>query len=666
MVRDSVANVVDALQQAGFGPRKVGHDSWLARCPAHRGADLTLAITRNELNHVLLECKSTHNCQYLPIIKALGLTNDGIFAETPGWLIHNHSRIQVWPMPPDTDIDWQARPERDNDREHAPCADLASDGAADSRAAAVSSPLTDLVEEVGPIPDIVTDGLFAAPGEERTLANPERESSVQVLLRLAACARLFHSEDGRFLAQVPVGDRVEVYGLKSPAFRHWLIAGYQADQGQPPAGSTVGRVIGLLEAQTRFDSTIPAIFVRVGQGGGEYDSPYWLDLGDASGTAIKIAATGWLVVDRPGVNFRRPQGLLPLPMPVRDGSVELLRRYVNLAESDFRLLITWLTAALMPVGPHPILVLQGEQGSAKSTLAKVLRLLIDPQACPLLTLPKSTRDLVATAVNGWLLAYDNISTIPTWLSDALCQLVFGLGFASRTLFTNDERSVIHARRPVILNGIEDFVTRGDLRDRSVFLHLPRIAPAVRLAESEFWRAFRGDYPRILGGILDGIVAGMNKLPSVRLAESPRMADYARWGEAFARGAGWGEGTFLATYNDNRKDATDAILDDSPLATILLQVVRIRPIWTTSPVEMHAALTSMVDKKVAASARWPKTLRAFCNQLRAIAPLLRLRGCSITFNRKHAGRSIAVQAERAATPGTATTSPDSAAESGHGH
>jgi hypothetical protein len=464
---------------------------------------------------------------------------------------------------------------------------------------------------------------------------------------------------------VPVGNRVEVYGLKSPAFRDWLIAAYQADQDQPPASSAVQRVVGMLEAQARFDRTIPAIFVRVGQGGGEYDSPYcWLDLGDASGKAIRIGADGWLIVDRQGVNFRRPEGLLPLPMPVHGGSIELLRRYV-ITEPDFRLLITWLTAALLPVGPHPILVLQGEQGSAKSTLARVLRLLIDPQACPLLALPKSTRDLVATAVNGWLLAYDNISTIPTWLSDSLCQLVFGLGFASRTLFTNDDRSVVHARRPVILNGIEDFVTRGDLRDRSVFLHLPRIAPAVRLAEGEFWQAFRGDYPRILGGILDGIVAGMSKLPSVRLAESPRMADYARWGEAFARGAGWGEGTFLATYNDNRTDATYAILDDSPLAMVLLHVASIRPIWTTSPIEMHAALTSMVDKKVAASARWPKTLRAFCNQLRAIAPVLRLQGCSITFNRKHAGRSITVQAERAATPCTSTTSPESA-ESGHDH
>jgi hypothetical protein len=47
-----------------------------------------------------------------------------------------------------------------------------------------------------------------------------------------------------------------------------------------------------------------------------------------------------------------------------------------------------------------------------------------------------------------------------------CRLAFGGGYASRTRFTNDERSVIFARRPVILVGIDDFVKRGDPRDRS--------------------------------------------------------------------------------------------------------------------------------------------------------------------------------------------------------
>ena len=54
---------------------------------------------------------------------------------------------------------------------------------------------------------------------------------------------------------------------------------------------------------------------------------------------------------------------------------------------------------------------------------------------------------MATAVHGWLLLYENITTIPGWLSDCVCQLAFGGGFASRELFTNGERSVIYAQRP---------------------------------------------------------------------------------------------------------------------------------------------------------------------------------------------------------------------------
>ena len=156
-------------------------------------------------------------------------------------------------------------------------------------------------------------------------------------------------------------------------------------------------------------------------------------------------ASGWSVVDRPSVHFNRPQGQLPLPMPGRDGSIDLLRPFVNLTDSGFVLLIGWMAAALRPAGPYPVLVIHGEQGSAKSTLVKVIRQLIDPQTSPLLAEPRSTRDLMVTAVNGWLLAYDNVSTLGSWLSDSLCRLASGGGFAARALFSNDERNVIHAR-----------------------------------------------------------------------------------------------------------------------------------------------------------------------------------------------------------------------------
>jgi hypothetical protein len=99
-------------------------------------------------------------------------------------------------------------------------------------------------------------------------------------------------------------------------------------------------------------------------------------------------------------------------MPGREGSIELLRKYINVEAVDWPLLISWLTAALRPVGPHPILVLIVEQGAAKTTLLAVCRRLIDPNSTPVRSQPKELRDLMVAARNSWLLAYDNITSLP--------------------------------------------------------------------------------------------------------------------------------------------------------------------------------------------------------------------------------------------------------------
>ena len=300
-------------------------------------------------------------------------------------------------------------------------------------------------------------------------------TAVARLLQLAGVARLFRSGDGRLFARVLVENRSEVHALKSGAFRDWLIGAHFRECGALPPDGAVRRVIGALEAFSRFEGGAPSIFIRVAGSGKSDGAATYIDLGDTSGRAVEIVGGGWSIVDQPMVDFRRPEGLEPLPVPSREGSIELLRPYVNLTERDFRLLVVWMAAALRPVGPYPILAIYGEQNSAKSTLVKIVRRLIDPQHAPVLLVPGSTRDMMVTAVNGWLLAYDNISQIPAWLSDGLCVLSTGGAIAGRALFSNDERVVIHAQRPVILSGIEEFVRRGDLSDRCVFLNLPPIA-----------------------------------------------------------------------------------------------------------------------------------------------------------------------------------------------
>jgi len=87
-----------------------------------------------------------------------------------------------------------------------------------------------------------------------------------------------------------------------------------------------------------------------------------------------------------------------LPHPVAGGSIEELWPFVNVPDDEQRVMaVSWLVTALRPTGPYPVLILQGEQGSAKSTTARVLRSLVDPSSVPLRTAPRNEQDLAIHA-----------------------------------------------------------------------------------------------------------------------------------------------------------------------------------------------------------------------------------------------------------------------------
>ena len=471
---------------------------------------------------------------------------------------------------------------------------------------------------------------------------PGELNPVKVLLQLVSNAHVYRGGDDRLYLRVPAGDHHDFYELGSSSFRDWLIDAYFAEREVPPPSSSLSRVIAVLEARARLRGTFHPVYVRVALEDTDVSPAYYLDLGDRSGRAIEIRDSGWTIVDRPGVEFRRPAGLLPLPLPRTDGAIDLLKPYVNLDERGFQLFVAWLTAAICPVGPYPLLVIQGEQGLAKSTLARVAKLLIDPHSAPLLGEPASARDLMITAVNTWLLAFDNIGSIPPRLSDALCRLAVGGGHATRSLFTNDQVTYLYTQRPIILNGIEDFMKRGDLIDRSLLLHMQPIRPAQRRREAEYWRSFRADYPAILGGLLDAVVGGLRTLPSVVLTRLPRMADFAHWGEAVGRGLGWPDNAFLKSYSRNRRTATIVSLEDSVVASVLMSPMLRGNKWTQTCSELYSLLNKTAGKQITGSAGWPKSIPPFARELRRLAPQLRMHGVSIVFGRDNRnGRRVTV-------------------------
>jgi len=303
-------------------------------------------------------------------------------------------------------------------------------------------------------------------------------------------------------------------------------------------------------------------------------------------------------------------------------------------------------ATLRPGGPYPLLSISGEQGSAKTVLSKMLRALVDPNCAPVRSLPREDRDLFIAANNGHLLTFDNLSGMPSWLSDTLCRLASGGGFAVRQLYTDQDEVLFDVARPVILNGIEEVITRPDLADRALFLTLPSIAEAQRRPEKDLWREFELARPRLLGALLDAASHGLRMLPHVRLDRLPRMADFAVWATA-CETALWHKGAFARAYDANRKGGVEDVIDADPVAAWVREIMAERSAWTGCAADLLRMRTEAdIGSNAKGSHGWPKNPRALAGRLRRAQTALRALGIEITFGREGRAGSRIIRMSKA--------------------
>jgi hypothetical protein len=241
--------------------------------------------------------------------------------------------------------------------------------------------------------------------------------------------------------------------------------------------------------------------------------------------------------------------------------------------------------------------------------------------------------LFIAASNGHVLAFDNLSGLPPWLSDTLCRLTSGGAFSTRRLFTDQDEVLFAAARPVIINGIEDVITRPDLADRAILLTLAAIAERQRRPEHALWREFELARPRILGALLDAAAHGLQMLPQVRLQRLPRMADFALWVAACETGF-HPDGAFEAAYSNNRRDAIENIVEADPVAARVREIMADRAQWAGSASDLLLAGANVAGNPIVGNrSGWPKSPRALAGRLRRAQTPLRALGIEIVFGRE---------------------------------
>ncbi len=453
----------------------------------------------------------------------------------------------------------------------------------------------------------------------------DKPNQAELLAELAESAYLFHTPAGEAYATIPIEDHRETYPLRAKKFKTWLRFRYFLEYGKAPNAQAVQDTLGVLEGKALFAGDEREVYVRVA---GRGDAIY-LDLANDKWEVLEITGEGrrLLQSEQAPVRFRRASGMLSLPYPASEGDLTGLRRLLNLPEDgkSWVLILAWLVAALRNVGPYPVLVLVGEQGTAKSTAQRVLRSVLDPNTAPLRTTPREERDLMIAANNGRIVAFDNLSGLPIWLSDALCRLSTGGGFATRQLYTDSDEIIFDATRPVMLNGISDVAGRQDLVDRSLIVEMPMIPEEKRRTEREVFAELERERPAILAGLLSAVSGALQKLPEIKLERYPRMAEFAEWMTAAEEGLGWEAGSFMAVYNENREEAVGSALEGDPVAEAVLSFMGERREWTGTAGELLGKLEASANEGTKRAKARPKTPAHLSGRLKRLAPALRAQG-----------------------------------------
>ena len=441
---------------------------------------------------------------------------------------------------------------------------------------------------------------------------------------------LFHDERGHPMIARKTDQGRRVIPLDSKEFGSFLSQLSHTHFKKPVRSEVRSTVTSALSGIAMFERPRIELSVR----SAKHKGSFWLDLDGYK--AIEVNNDGWKIHTEPPILFRHFRHQKDLPIPERDGDIKKVLDYMNVKSEDHKLLLlTYLVAALVPDIPSNLLVISGQQGTAKSTLLKVLKSLIDPSDLDLNISFSNREQMVLTAWQSRMLNLDNISHVSRWLSDALCCTVTGAAQATRSLYTNEELNVLSVRRLVGITGINLVSDRPDVLERTTIIDLPPIDPGKRREEIEFWESFRKDRGFIFGGMLNVLQKAMTLKgdSDVRLKSPPRMIDFANWCAAAGVAMGYELEEIQAAFDRNTAHQYHHALQSNLVATAVVALLdEMKEDTWTGPSTTLFNMLNDVAKKYNYQTRaqeWPKSAEWLTRRINEVAPVLESFGIKAT-------------------------------------
>ncbi len=491
---------------------------------------------------------------------------------------------------------------------------------------------------VGQAPEWLPQAQGNSKNEGEKSGKDKTQADLVIEAILSSGIELFPDERGKPHAAIPSEKGRRIVSMDSPEFGDHVSYLAYSHLSKVPGSETLAAVKRSLQGIARYEGEQHTLHVRVAW----HEGAIWIDKDGYK--AIRVTEEGWEIINDPPILFRSFSHQKPLPDPVHGGDPRKLLEFVNARDRFSRLAImSYVTAAMVPDIPSNALILHGGQGTAKSTLLRVIKALLDPSDLDLNVAFSKPEQFVLTAWQSRMLNIDNLAYLPTWLSNALCCTVTGAGQATRCHYTMEELNVLKIKRVVGLSGINLVAERPDLLERSTILALGPIPPHQRCEESEFWKSFEKAYPSILGGFLDVLSHAMRIKPTIQLERPPRMKDFAMWGAAAAVALGHTVEEFQEAVDWTCARQNEAAIEASPVAQTVVAMMKAEKeeVWHGSPADFLRNINGMAPGlQIRTNSRcWPKNPTWAVRRLNEVRPSLLAAGIEAEITRTSEGSLI---------------------------
>ncbi len=383
-----------------------------------------------------------------------------------------------------------------------------------------------------------------------------------------------------------------VQKIKSEKTSQLLSQLFWSSENQVVKNSSIAEAIENLQGLARYENPqTREVHNRIGKHNGNL----YYDIGDDK-HVVKISENGWEVTAESPILFEKFGHQKSQVIPEKNGDLKTFLKFANVSSEEKQLLLlTHLVVSFIPDIPRYVLALNGDPGSAKSTLLREIRELVDPSSVPLFTPPRNDQELIQIASHNYAIFLDNLSGLTVQTSDALCRFVTGDGFSKRQLYTDDCDILYSFKRLVGICGVNQVATKPDLLSRCLIINLDYIEDSDRKEEAVLWQEFEKEKPKILGAIFDCLSYCLRVAPTLDIKTKPRMADHFRYATAASQFLEYKEFDLHNAIKANTKNQSEEALEASDIAPVIIDFMADKDLWEGTSSKLHAELQVVAQK-----------------------------------------------------------------------